>query len=453
MRPVEGTTFLSADQQAQLFAGCVYIVELHRALVPGGLLLKSDQFKAHFGGYTFVMDNRNERTTRNAWEAFTESQVLRCPRADGTCFKPALPYGTIVKDAGRTRANTWWPVETPSVEGDVAPFLVHLGKLFPVERDRLILLSYMAACVQHLGYKFQWCPFLQGVEGNGKTFFSRCVAEAVGRRYTHWPKASKISKQFNAWMVGRVLYCVEDIHTSENVDVIEELKPMITGGDGLEIEAKGVDQISAEICGNFIVNSNHKSGLRKTRNDRRLAPLFCAQQQVEDLERDGMAGDYMRDLYDWALAGGYAHVTHYLKTFAIPDDLNPAKGAQRAPKTSSTDAAIEAGRGRIEQEILEAIDAEELGFKGGWVSSNFVDKLLDRIGANRAIPPNRRRDLLQSLGYDWHPALERDRGRTQNLVMPDGAKPRLFVRTTDEALRALKTPSEVARAYSEAQGR
>jgi hypothetical protein len=40
------------------------------------------------------------------------------------------------------------------------------------------------------------------VEGNGKTFFSKCVARAVGERYSHWPKAKEIDNKFNKWLVG-----------------------------------------------------------------------------------------------------------------------------------------------------------------------------------------------------------------------------------------------------------
>ena len=67
-------------------------------------------------------------------------------------------------------------------------------------------------------------------------------------------------------MVGKVLYCVEDIYLQgvQGDAVLEEMKPMITGGRGIEIEAKGVDQVSADICGNFIINTNHKDGVRKT---------------------------------------------------------------------------------------------------------------------------------------------------------------------------------------------
>lgn len=450
MTPITGSTFLSPAEQVTLFAGCVYVVDQHKALVPGGHLVNPERFRAIFGGYTFAMDTRNERTTRNAWEAFTESQVLKAPRADGTCFRPDLAYGVMVVDAGRTRVNTYWPVNAPRKKGDVTWFLDHVRKLFPDQRDYCIVIYYMAACVQHQGVKFQWAPLIQGVEGNGKTLLSRCVAEAIGRRYVHWPKASKIAKQFNGWMRGKTFFAVEDIHTSENVDVIEELKPMITGGDGLEIESKGVDQVSDEICGNFIFNTNHKNGLRKTRNDRRFAVLYCAQQTVDDLVRDGMAGDYMSRMYRrLKQEGGYAEVAEFLWTLKIPDEFNPATGCQRAPVTSSTDEAIAQSLGRVEQEILEAVSQELPGFAGGWISSIQVDKLIEKMGRGGSVPPNRRRDMLRALGYDWHPALPN--GRVHNIIAPDSGKPRLYIKAGHPAL-SLTQPAEIARAYTSAQG-
>lgn len=446
---VTGATFLSIEQQVTMFAGSVYVLEQNRILVPGGQLLKPEQFKVMYGGYSFPMDNANERTSRDAYEAFTQHQAVRYPRADSTCFKPDRAFGEIIKDAGRSRVNVYWPIDVPRAVGDVTPFLEHMRKLLPNERDRLILLSYMAACVQYKGYKIQWAPLLQGVEGNGKTLLTRCVAEAVGKRYVHWPKASKLAKEFNAWMLNKLFYAVEDIYVPGNRrEVIEELKPMITGDD-LEIEGKGVDQISADVCGNFMFNSNHKDAIAKTRNDRRFCVFFTAQQHVDDLARDGMAGEYMSNIYNWLKNGGYAIVSELLHTFPIPDEFNPTTRCQRAPATTSTEEAISESLGNVEQEVLEAIAQSKPGFARGWVSSLMLGNLLTEMNASRRIPLNKRRDLMQTLGFIYHPGLPE--GRLNTTVLPDGGKPRLFIRA-DHADRFLSDPAEIARAYSTAQG-
>lgn len=454
MKPHEGATFLGPVEQVDLFQGCVYVADIHRVLVPGGKTYRPEQFRAHFGGYAFAMDAANERTSRNAWEAFTESQVYRAPRADSIAFKPNEAPGALLTKGGQTLVNTYWPVDVPRKAGDPSQFLTHLARVLPEQRDRDILLAYMAACVQHKGYKFQWAPMIQGVQGNGKTLFSRCVAEAVGARYVHWPKASKLSNQFNGWMVGKIFYAVEDIYTPHNRDeILEDLKPMITGGDGLEIEGKGVDQISVDICGNFIFNLNQQRGLRKTQDDRRYCPFFTPQQRKADLARDGMTGDYFPKLYHWLkMEDGYAIVTELLNTYAIPSELNPALEvggrAHIAPYTSTTPDALRAGVGRVEQELAEAISAGRPGFRGGWISFTMFGALLKESGLGGRLSPNVRREILQDAGYDWHPGLHE--GRSPVATLPDGDKPRLFVAKGHPA-GVLRDPAAIAGAYSDAQ--
>lgn len=437
-----GNGFCDIEQQQRHFAGCVYISGQNKALVPGGTLMKPDAFKVRYGGFSFNLDTTNTKTTRDAWEAWTQSQVYQCPEVDGTCFKPNLPARAVMTANGQSFINTYIPVNIRRMAGDPEPFMMHLAKVLPDERDRTIMLSYMAACVQHQGVKFQWAPLLQGVEGNGKTLFARCVEQAVGTRYTHWPKASKLAKDFNAWMVGKVFFAVEDIYVPDSKrEILEDLKPMITGY-AIEIEAKGIDQVISDICGNFMFNSNHLDAIRKTDNDRRFCMLFSAQQQAADLERDGMKGDYFPNLYNWLRADGYAIVNELLFTYPIPAEFNPAGDCHRAPVTSTTHQAIAASVGSLEQEIEESVAQGMQGFCGGWISSTWLERLLDRLGLARKISHHKRKQILEQMGYIYHPAL-RD-GRVNNTVLPDGTKPRLFIRAgslaaTLDAAGAAKT--------------
>lgn len=449
-RNVTGTTFLGLDMQRNLFKGCVYIQDRHRVLTPGGHLLKPDQFNVAFGGYVFTMDDTNTRTVRKAWEAFTESQILRAPMADTVCFRPDLAPAVIVENAGRKLANKWWPATVARTVGDVTPFINHLVRLLPDERDRTILLSYMAACVQYKGRKFQWCPVIQGVEGNGKTLFSLCVAEAIGQHYTHWPHATDLASPFNAWLADKVFVGVEELYSQDHqAEVIEKLKTMITGAMGIQIQAKGVDQASMTICANFMATTNYLNAVRKTPdNARRFAMFFTAQQAKADIDKCGMGGDYFPNLYDWLKGGGFAIVSELLHTFPIPDEFNPATKLHRAPHTSTTDAAIVESRGNVEQQIMEAVAQGLPGFAGGWVSSVQLEALLVSINMAGRIPHSRRRSMMADLGYMLHPGLVD--GRVNNPVEPDQRKAQLFIlKTSPDAL--LTVPAEIAKAYTAAQ--
>jgi hypothetical protein len=275
------------------------------------------------------------------------------------------------------------------------------------------------------------------------------VAEAIGSRYVHFPPANEISEKFNSWLFNNIFIGVEDIYVpNQKQEIFEILKPMITGGK-LAKRAMQTDQIMSEACANFIFNSNHKDGLRKTKNDRRVCVLFCAQQQVDDLRRDGMGDDYFPKLYEWLRGGGYAIVSEFLHTMPITPEFNPATNCQRAPDTTSTASAISASAGGIEQEIAEAIAQGTPGFCGGWISSMQLDAMLERMGAHRRFTHSKRKEMLDNMGYVYHPTLTD--GRVNNIVVPDNGKPRLFVLKGSPAYE-ITISAEAAKDYERANG-
>ncbi len=453
-RPTDGPEFtagyqlLSADLQPNHFRGCIYVQDQHRVFTPSGVMLKPEQFNATYGGYLFEVGSGNgSKPAKKAWDAFTESQLVRYPIADSTCFAPQEAPGTVVVRDGRRLINTYIPTETRRLSGDAGPFLRHLSKVLHDPTDRTILLSYLAACVQLKGMKFQWAPLIQGVEGNGKSLFTRCVAHAIGEKYCHMPPADQINEKFNEWMFDKLFIGVEDIYIpTERRELIETLKPMITN-ERQPCRAMQASQVMRDCCANFIFNSNYKDAVRKTENDRRYCVFYCPQQKHEDLERDGMTGDYFPRLYDWLRADGYAIVTDYLFRYEISVEFKNQL-MYRAPKTSTTAEAIIASMGPVEQRIADAIDEELPGFCGGWVSSSALDALLKVIGKDKSLALNKRREILQTMGYDWHPALRN--GRVNNLVLPDNGKPKLFIKKGHIASQ-IPSASMVEREYEKAQ--
>ena len=69
--------------------------------------------------------------------------------------------------------------------------------------------------------------------------------------------------------------------------------------------------------------------VRKTKDDRRFAIFYTAQQSMADIVKDGMGGNYFPELYNWLKRDGYAIVTDYLKNYSIPVELNPAGECQQ----------------------------------------------------------------------------------------------------------------------------
>lgn len=428
--------FMGVDGQLGRFRGCVYVVADDRVYTPKGHLLNKSRLDAVYGGYQFVVDPQGQKMTTSAWEAFTQNRVYRAPICDALCFRPEQPSGALVAEEGRVLLNTYVPIETKRIAGDASRFTDFLARILPDERDRRVLLSYMASLVRNPGYKFQWWPVLQGAEGNGKSLLLRVLSHAVGQRYTHLVDVHKMAKQgtgFNGWVQGNLFLGIEEIYVAERRDFLEAFKAYVTN-DRLPLEKKGIDQFTGDNRINGLLLTNHKDGVPINVDGRRYAVFFTAQQTAEDVIAAGMGGAYFPDLYDWlkgrkayARLGpdyGYAVVNDFLRSYAIAEEFDPAGICMRAPETSSTQAALMASRGRAEQEIVEAIESARPGFANGWISSKALDDLLERIRAH--VPRSKRREMLVALGYDYHPNLPD--GRTNSVVQPDNAKPRLYVK-------------------------
>lgn len=407
--------YMTIPEMRTHFKDCIYISDMHRVMVPDGRMLRSEQFNAIFGGHEFQMMPDGTKPTDEAFKALTQNKATRFPQAIRPCFRPDLPRGLILPDGS---VNTYVPPNVSMIEGDVTPFLDLMAKMLPVERDRMILLSYMAAVVQHPGVKFQWAPVLQGCEGNGKTAVFSTLIHAVGEHNTFQPSAKQIGGQFNGYLENKVFILVEEFHMQGRRDVLDDLKPLITNRQ-IKVESKGVDQRMIQNLANWAFCTNYKDAVLKSRNDRRYAVFFTAQQSVADLARDKMNGRYFPNLIAWLQnGGGYSAVAHYLANYSIPAEFDPTSDCHRAPETSSTDESIEESLGAIEQQILEAAQDNTVGFRAGWVSSWALDKLLRDRGYK--IGPKRVPTILEALGY-------KKAGRaTKPIIEEDGKKPVLY---------------------------
>lgn len=448
-----------AGAQIEHFAGCVYVTSINKILTPRGHRLDQARFNANYGGHEFVIDPQGKKLTRSAWDAFTENENFAAPTADRLCFRPELGSGGLVQDGGEILANSYVAIDVPAADGDVSRFLTLMERQLPDARDRAILLNYMASVVQNPGMKAQWWPVLQGLKGNGKTVYLTLMEYAVGARYTHLPGVGKMVRNgmnFNGWIDGKLFLGLEEIKGAHRREFFEEFKTTVTNRR-LPIEGKGLEEATGDNRANGIMTTNHQDGVPIEKDERRYAVFFMRQQAAGDLQRDGLDAAFFSDFHDW-LFGRETHAAHganyglrcvtgYLRAFKTDAALDPNRLAIWAPVTTSTADAIVTSRGRVEQEVAEAIEEGRVGFAGGWVSSTFLGRLLDQIRA--PLPHNKRRDLMLSLGYDYHPALEPS-GRTNNLVQPDNGKPRLYVRAGHLALNAT-SGSEVARLYSAAQ--
>lgn len=431
---------LSVSEQLEYFKGCVYVRDAHRVMIPTGELIPPAQFKAFYGGKRFIMSGDGGGTTTNAFEAFTENRVVTFPKVHSTCFRPLATPGAIIEG----KVNVYTPLTIEARDGDAGPFFDFVTRLLPNERDRMILLTYLAALKQYPGVKFQWAVVLQGVEGNGKSAISRIMEYAIGQRYTHTPAAEDLTNQFNAYLENKLLISVEEIHLQGKRELLDTLKPLITN-DRIEVQAKGVDKRMIDNFANWLMMTNHRDAIVKTKNDRRYAIFFTAQQTSTDIIASGMGGDYFRRFYEWLRADGFKIVTRFLERMPLIEEFNPAGSCQRAPDTSTTDLAIHASMGRAEQEIFEAVDSDRQGFKNGWISTYAVELLLKE--SNIRMARQKIGDMLEACGY-------KSIGRaTKNIIFEGDKRPVLYVEAKKWAGNLTVDDYQIAQGYMKPDGK
>jgi hypothetical protein len=391
---------LTPEEQQAYFAGCVLIGNQGRIMTPDGRFMDASKFNAWFGGKAFTK-SEDGKTTDEAWAAATRGQVFRIPKVDHIRFLPSLAPGAIIADElGRKGVNTYIPAIVDMVEGDASPFTNHLRALFATDQDLRIMLSFLAHCVQRPGVKAFWAPVIQSVEGGGKGLILEAMQHALGSPYVYGVNPRELGEsggKFNAWMRNKLLIIANEIKVDDKRDMMEVLKPMITE-NRIEIQAKGADQDMEDNVSNWIMFTNWKDAIPIGRDSRRYSIFYSPLQTADDIRASGMGGDYFPALYRWLRGDGKRHVAWFLKNYPIEAEFDPAGLAHRAPITSSTAEAIIMSRGRIEQVIMEAVGDGLPGFRGGWLSSAAVARLIRENGLTRLSPQTLAKSF-EGLGY------------------------------------------------------
>lgn len=392
-----GRSTMDLARQVEHFAGCVYVQAAHAIMVPDGRLLRPAVFNASYGGFSFQMQYDNGRPTHEAFTAFTENRMMRFPSVADVCFRPDRAPGEIIDGM----VNTWVPPVIDEAPGDITRFLDHVTMMLPNVNDRRILFAYMQSLVRNPGRKFQWAPLIQGAEGNGKTMLIRVLTHAVGRKYSHLPKASQLTEKFNSWIEGRLFIGVEEIKVADRREVLEDLKDSVTN-DWVEIRRMQQEKRMGNNFTNWLFCSNHKDAIPVNADMRRYAIFFSAQQTAAEVVSAGMTNEYFVALYAWLReGGGYQAIAHWLRHGHMEAvEYDPAGICQRAPATSSKIEAISVSLGKVEQTILEAVEDDVPGFRDGWISTGAVRQWLQTRGT-REVNTNKMAEIIKSLGYDY----------------------------------------------------
>lgn len=378
------SNYLTIPQQIEYFAGCTYVTDQHRMLVPTGELLKPDQFRARWRGCEFSMQADGARPTRNAFEAFTENRAHRFPKVQSTTFRPDRPFGETIGD----RINIWrgWTIQPdpmPNPELRCARLIDHMREVVFGEHAEWVL-DWFAHIVQRPAEKPGTAIIVRGEEGAGKDFPCQYVGRILERYFVTIADMKHLLGQFNEHMRISLLANVTDSTWGGDRAATNKLKAIVTETDTL-IERKGVDAIQADNFIRLYFTTNEEWAISASRGSRRwfvveASAARCGDRQYFDALAAEMNG------------GGPAAFLAFLRARTITHDL------RLAPATDALAEQRLATLRGAEAWLAASIDAGELlGMVGafGWPVAPLPGATLReacekwlRDGRHRGEPPS-----------------------------------------------------------------
>ena len=244
-------------------------------------------------------------------------------------------------------------------QGVIDLFLQHLHFVVDGERERQILLDWMAYVYQNPGSRINWALLLQGSQGVGKTYFINVLQYLMGSNVTNLdPQA--INGRFTGWAHGSVVIGVEEIRVAgENrFQALDRMKPFITN-DTVQIEEKGRDHRTVPNFSSYMLLTNHLDAIPLTAGDRRYAVIFSRIQSEPQLYRE-LGGEkgaeaYFDRLFSESKRRADA-LARWLHDYKISDAFSP-KG--RAPDTDARQQMMDVSVSGERTEIEDAVAALE----------------------------------------------------------------------------------------------
>ena len=279
----------------------------------------------------------------NVWGVETVDNVLYGPG-----------QAEVFAALGRRWANSYRedspPV--PSAPGRAAAMVeAHLARLFPDERERRLLISWLAHNVQRPGRKVRWAPYIYGVQGAGKTFIAVLLELAMGPVNVRTVGGATLKSDFNGWANGAAVVVIEEVYQpGHGLDLVEKLKAPIAN-DTVDVHRKGKDSVSAPNFSNYLLLSNHPDSLMIEATDRRT--FFLETSVTADQARALSDEGYFASLFDTCRAS-----PGELRGWLLGVEMHPEFDAHgRAPLTAARDRVIALTRSEPEQVLADAIGA------------------------------------------------------------------------------------------------
>lgn len=271
----------------------------------------------------------------------------------------------------------------------------HLEHVLPNERERAIFISFLAYIVQ-TRQRPNWAVVLQGVDGDGKSFFGEMMGAVLGSNNVRMLDAQQLEDRYTAWAVGQLFTFIEELklHGHSRYDILNKIKPFITN-NAINVHPKNVNPYTALNTTAYMATTNFMDALPVNDNDRRYFILKSAWQSGEAL-REFLSDhpDYFKRLFGTLRRPGA--LRKWLMEYELHEEFDPKS---RAPLTAARQEMIDLSKSEAQVTFEDAIADDRYPRIGPElvVSSALVGHVQDAAG--EVINTRTVSSLLSSHGY------------------------------------------------------
>lgn len=218
-------------------------------------------------------------------------QIYQIPAVTGQRYAPGMDV--VYNEHGIPYVNTYSTIGIPKTPDTLSPrdqrniAIVegHIAHLLEDPREQSLFLDFLAHTAAKPGKRINWAILLQGVEGDGKSFWATLMRAVMGFSNVRVVNGSMLEERFTDWAEGQCLVCIEEIRMigHNRYDVSNRVKPFITN-DVIEIHPKGWKSREVHNTSNYMMFTNYRDALPLDDNSRRYCVLFSRWQRKSDLE-------------------------------------------------------------------------------------------------------------------------------------------------------------------------
>jgi hypothetical protein len=333
------------------------------------------------------------------------------PAVMGRRYMPGLD--SIYSDSEGMFANTYAEHGIPAKPEKVLPIdkrniervKRHIAHLLEDEREQRMLLDWMSWVVQNPGKHVNYAILLQGVQGDGKTFFAEMMRAVMGVTNVTMLNAHILENDFTDWAEGQCLAAVEEvrlINERNKYEIINRIKPFITNNI-IEIHPKGKPVKNVKNTTSYMLFTNYRDALPLDDSTRRYLVLFSRWQRKTDIDEFKADNpDYYEKLYS-AIEESPGALRQWLLEHEQAESFKPLGDA---PMTDSLKFMIRRAKPELIQVLEDLINDNNVpGISEELVS---VTEMTDHLVARGAeLPaPKTMTSMLERAGYEHLGRLE-----------------------------------------------